>query len=230
MLKDSIELYYKLMPLKKLLRSGFVLWKVDADRIESVAEHSWSCCLLALTVAKEMKIDIDIEKVLKMLTLHEFEEVCIGDLTPYDKKDRNKEAERAREFFANNLKLDAEFIDIIDEFNERKTKEARFAKMIDYLDATLMTKYYQDQKQASLDVLKSDPALNDKVRKVKLFAEKIDAGYDLSDLFYFYGQDRFEEFGIDENVWFDTIKKVKVLDSPDSTVEEAAKADPSNER
>lgn len=146
------------------------------------------------------------------------------------KRIATKRPSEQENFFVNNLKLDAEFIDIIDEFNKRKTKEARFAKMIDYLDATLMTKYYQDQKQASLDVLKSDPALNDKVRKVKLFAEKIDAGYDLSDLFYFYGQDRFEEFGIDENVWFDTIKKVKVLDSPDSTTKETTKAEPIKER
>lgn len=205
----AIKLYYKIMPLKNLLRSGFIFWGANAERIESVAEHSWSCCLLALTIQKETKAKLNLEKILKMLVIHEFEEVYIGDLTPFDKQDKQVATAKARDFFVNDLKLDKEFLSLIDEFNESKTKEARFCKMIDRLDATLMTKYYEDKGQLSITSIKNSPEKLRSICEKESLKDKLQSNCDVSDLFYFYSQDLLSEFGIDEKMWFKKIKKIK---------------------
>ena len=67
--------------LKKLIRTGWKDWNVKRERVESVAEHIYGVQMLALAMYSEYQYDIDIEKVLYMLAVHELEETIIGDLT-----------------------------------------------------------------------------------------------------------------------------------------------------
>ena len=53
----------------------------EKERLESVAEHIYGCLILAIAINSEYKLNLDMYKVLKMLTLHELEEVLMGDLT-----------------------------------------------------------------------------------------------------------------------------------------------------
>ncbi len=68
--------------LKTIMRKS---WTSDNSRRESVAEHSWMMCLLALTLFDQLDTKIDQLKVLKMITIHDLVEVFAGDIAVWEK-------------------------------------------------------------------------------------------------------------------------------------------------
>ena len=61
MLKDGIEFYYQACQLKDLLRQGAVQWGVKKERLESIAEHTYGCMILAIVLHSELKLDINLD-------------------------------------------------------------------------------------------------------------------------------------------------------------------------
>ena len=89
MLKNAFKFYYKATELKDMLRQGAVQWNVNKERLESIAEHTYGCMILAISRHSELGIDINLGRVLEMLAIHELEELFIGDVTPLDNIDKN---------------------------------------------------------------------------------------------------------------------------------------------
>ena len=85
-IENAMRFYLLATKLKYKIRSGWdsTHWNVTSERVESVAEHVYGTLILAVGLSSEFKIDLDMEKVLKMLTIHEIGEVLIGDITPFD--------------------------------------------------------------------------------------------------------------------------------------------------
>lgn len=81
---NVLEFYFLANKLKEVIRSGWKQWNVSRDRLESVAEHVFSTCTLAIAIESEYHYNIDLSKVLMMLVLHETEEILIPDITPCD--------------------------------------------------------------------------------------------------------------------------------------------------
>ena len=82
--EENVVKYYVLCNrLKDVIRTGWKDWHVDRDRIESVAEHVYGTQMLAIAMQSEYGYDIDISKVILMLSIHELGEVVIGDLTQF---------------------------------------------------------------------------------------------------------------------------------------------------
>ena len=77
--------------LKDVLRKGWQDWSVKRERLESVAEHIYGVQMLAIAMRSEFGYKVNIEKVLKMLAVHEIEEIIIGDLTLFDIDRETKE-------------------------------------------------------------------------------------------------------------------------------------------
>lgn len=96
---DAIDFYSKVYKLKTLLRAGWVKKGIPAGRIESVAEHCFGMSILAISIWQQMKINLNIEKVLIMIAIHEFGEVYIGDITPMDGIDKKQKYEMERKAF-----------------------------------------------------------------------------------------------------------------------------------
>lgn len=156
-LKNSMRFYMLATQLKYKIRSGWDKshWNVSKDRVESIAEHVYGTCILALSIDSEFKTNLDINKVIKMLVLHELGEVIIGDITPFDnitpEEKMKKEHEAMREVIGD-LVNQEEFLSLLFEFDEKKTKEAIFAHHCDKLEADIQAKVYQDMGcQHSLD-------------------------------------------------------------------------------
>lgn len=146
---NVLDFYYLTISLKDLVRGGWKDWNVQRERLESVAEHIYSTCMLAIAIHSEfLSYPINLEKVIMMLTVHELEEIFISDITPFDNVTPEEKLERGHaaihEVLAP-LKLGYKYEALIFEFDERKTPEAQFAYMCDKLDADLMSLYY-DQK------------------------------------------------------------------------------------
>jgi len=82
--------------LKEEIRQGWVYWNIDKHRLESIAEHAYGVSMLAIAIDSEYDFDINIERVIKMLVLHELEEIIIGDMTPIDDVCDQEKLEKGR--------------------------------------------------------------------------------------------------------------------------------------
>lgn len=148
-LNDAMRFYLLATQLKYKIRSGWDEnhWNISKERIESIAEHVYGTCILAISIDSEFKTNLDINKVIKMLVIHELGEVVIGDITPFDnitpEEKMEKEHEAIKEVLGNLIKKD-EFYSLLLEFDDKKTKEAIFAHHCDKLEADIQAKVYQD--------------------------------------------------------------------------------------
>ena len=76
-IKKLLQFYLLATELKDKIRSGWEVWNIDRERVESVAEHIYSTCILAIAIDSEFDFDINLPKVVMMIFLHEIEEVKI---------------------------------------------------------------------------------------------------------------------------------------------------------
>lgn len=162
--QNVIEYYVLCNKLKNIIRTGWIDWKVKRSRIESVAEHIYGTQMLAIAIYSEYKYDIDIKKVILMLALHELEEIKIGDLTPFQitREEKKKIGKKAVQEIIKNLNIKDDIENIIDEFDERETKEALFAHHIDKLECSLQCKLYDEENCVDLNNQEGNNTCNDK--------------------------------------------------------------------
>ncbi len=111
---------------------------LSTGRRESVAEHSWRVALLTMVLAPEMENKLDIGKVVMMLTIHDIAEIEAGDHHAWRPKLKNKtKLERiGLKKLVKNLpeKQQKTIIALWEEYEAKKTPEAKFAKAIDKLE------------------------------------------------------------------------------------------------
>ena len=119
--------------LKSVLRASRL---IDGSRRENSAEHSWHIMLYALVLADQAAGDVRIDRVLRMLLLHDLVEIDAGDAPIHGNVDHAamaaKETAAADRLFG--LLPDdqaLEFRALWDEFEAAHTSDARFAKAID---------------------------------------------------------------------------------------------------
>jgi len=116
----------------------------DGSRQENSAEHSWHLAVMALALAGHAPPGTDLGRVLAMLVLHDLVEIDAGDLFLYSDGAalaRQEQAERAaadRIFAILPDSQAAELRGLWDEFEERRTPEARFARALDRLQPMLL--------------------------------------------------------------------------------------------
>jgi len=126
--------------LKGVLRQTML---AGPGRRENSAEHSWHLAVMAVTLGEHAPPGTDIGRVTAMLLLHDLVEIDAGDLFVYAdeaQQARQEEAERAaadRLFALLPTDQAAGFRGLWDEFEERRTPEARFARGLDRLQPML---------------------------------------------------------------------------------------------
>jgi len=191
--KNVINYYVLCNRLKDVIRTGWKDWNVKRERVESVAEHIYGVQMLAIAMKSEYQYDIDITKVIMMLAVHELEEIVIGDLTQFQisKEEKIKIGHEAIHKVLKDL-LDKEYIiNLIYEFDERKTKEAIFAYQCDKLECDIQSKLYDLENCVDLnDQVNNKTFNNDEVQ------ELLNKGYSFSDMWLTFGQNR---YNYDEN-------------------------------
>jgi putative hydrolase of HD superfamily len=139
-LSRQLEFIAEAGRLKGVLRQTML---ADPARRENSAEHSWHLAVLALTLAEYALPGTDLARVVAMLTLHDLVEVDAGDLSAYAPQPdqvRQQAAERAAadRLFALLPADQAGTMRLLwDEFEERASLEARFAKALDRLQPVL---------------------------------------------------------------------------------------------
>ena len=149
---NVIQFYVLCNKLKDVIRTGWKLWGVKRERVESVAEHVYGTQMLAIAMYSEFEYRLDISKVLTMLAVHELEETVIGDLTLFeiDKKSKNELGHEAVKKILSNLVKGEKIDKLIIEFDERKSPESQFAFFCDKLEGDLQCKLYDEQNCVNL--------------------------------------------------------------------------------
>ena len=110
--------------------------KADDNRFENSAEHSWHISLMALILADYAEEPVDINRVVKMLLLHDVVEIDAGDTFAFDTEASAKqealEISAAKRLFGI-LPDDQrdEMLALWLEFEKAETTDARFAKAMD---------------------------------------------------------------------------------------------------
>ncbi|MBW6467183.1 MAG: HD domain-containing protein [Brevefilum sp.] len=109
----------------------------DGSRQENTAEHSWHAALSALILAPYANEPVDVDKVIRMLLIHDLIEIEAGDTFAYDQPDvlarqEQLEIDAAQVVFGKmRSPLREELRALWDEFEARVTPESKFAKAID---------------------------------------------------------------------------------------------------
>ena len=207
-IKNLLQFYLLATELKNKIRSGWKVWNIDKERVESVAEHIYGTCILAISIDSEFELDIDIYKVVMMLLLHEIEEIKIGDLTPFDKitkEEKRQQGKKAVEEILSTLNKRIQYIELIDEFENMKTKESIFAKMCDKLEADIQCKIYCEEN--CIDINKNVNSHLLKNTRIKKLLEQGESS--LADLFIEYDRPIYTEKVFEDIV--DFVKKNDLL-------------------
>lgn len=114
---------------------------VGLDRFENAAEHSWHVCLCALMLKDHANDPINIDRVLKMLLIHDLCEIDAGDTLVYASDTAEVKAkERAGVKRVLGMLPEvqaARYICLWDEFEEGVTADAVYARAIDRLPPLL---------------------------------------------------------------------------------------------
>lgn len=109
---------------------------IGLERYENSAEHSWQIALLATILAKHAEEDVDLEKVIKMLLIHDLGEIEADDVFFFDEAARAaaREAELRgiRKLFALlPASVAGELESLWLEFDGGDSPEAKFARAVD---------------------------------------------------------------------------------------------------
>ena len=140
----SIDFLKDAQNLKNIYRQGWIE-KLKISSPESVGDHTYFMAIMGMIFSS--KTNLNTEKILKMILIHDLAESKIGDLTPEKLPfDEKKDLENSAFFkICQNLSKDTrlEFLELWKEFQENITLESKFVHQIDKLEMAFQAKIYE---------------------------------------------------------------------------------------
>jgi putative hydrolases of HD superfamily len=129
---QTLDFIVEIEKLKSVIRNTR---PVGLERYENSAEHSWHVCLSALMLKDYANEPVDINRVIKMLLIHDLGEIDAGDTIIYasetTENKQNEEAGLKRIFDLLPDGRGAEYLSLWHEFEAGETAESKYAKAID---------------------------------------------------------------------------------------------------
>ncbi|MEH6534100.1 MAG: HD domain-containing protein [Photobacterium frigidiphilum] len=129
---QTLDFIVEIEKLKSVIRNTR---PVGLERYENSAEHSWHVCISALMLKDYANEPVDINRVIKMLLIHDLGEIDAGDTIIYASETaenkQNEEAGLKRIFDLLPDGLGDEYLSLWHEFEAGETAESKYAKAID---------------------------------------------------------------------------------------------------
>lgn len=123
--------------LKNTYRSSHT----STGRTESVAEHTWRLCLMALILETYFP-EVDMSRVIKICIVHDLGEIINGDIPAPDQSNTEGKSQNERNDFLELISslpehLRSELLELWDEYENASSKEAKIAKAFDKLETII---------------------------------------------------------------------------------------------
>ena len=160
------EILSEIYNLKKTKRSGWIITGRDLDEreTESVSDHSWGACILAMLFLPDSKKEYlkmfktkkcndngyNKNKIITMLVVHDMAEAYTGDVPFGYKTNQDKKKEKARWCYYDSLAKHSPFKNLStikklwDEYEENKSINAKIAKDIDQIESFTQLIMYKE--------------------------------------------------------------------------------------
>ena len=172
---DVLKLYYQFIHLKDLYRQGWLTHIIGLDaenRVESVADHSWSVTILCMSIIQKYHLDLNLEKCMKIALVHELGEIYAGDFIPnqVSKEEKHILEEKAVDSLLNEASFDNDFKELWLEYENQLSEEAVFVKQVDKLEPML---------QAPAFGVKTKDYFNDECITIPCLKELLEESYEL---------------------------------------------------
>lgn len=142
-LKRDVELIFETGTLRFVDR----MWKqLFGPELQNDAEHTFRIVWVALILAnmalsgRNRKLKIDINKIIKMVLVHDLVESRTGDTHYLSRRYTKRNDILAAKDIFKSTSLEKEFITIFEEYEKRETIEAKIAKDADNLDIDIETR------------------------------------------------------------------------------------------
>lgn len=132
----------KLNELKQTSRVGWLESGINPNEVEDVAQHTFETVSITLLLGESSRRDIDMEKALKIATIHDWAESITGDFSKDlteqigEKMKEDIEENILKSLLSNGEKVDRlkdEYLDFWREYCKGKTIEAKLVKIADKL-------------------------------------------------------------------------------------------------
>lgn len=125
---------------KKIGRQTYL---TGATRKENDAEHAWHMAVMTLFLSEYANEEIDVLRTISMLLIHDLVEIDAGDTYAYDETGKATQREREEKAADRIFSLLPEeqgrkLRDLWEEFEERKTPEAKFARTMDNIQPLML--------------------------------------------------------------------------------------------
>ncbi len=169
---DVLKFYFQYNQMKNIYRQGWITHLVGMDhekKTESIADHSYSVAMLALIIIEKYKLDLNMEKCLKLALTHELGEIYEGDHVAYsmDKEEKHQLELVAVDKLLESIDFENDLKKLWMEYDEGKTKEAEFIKQVDKLECIIQGCCYGlDSKYIYDSSVIKDPCLIDILNEV----------------------------------------------------------------
>ena len=111
----------------------------SSGRHESVAEHCWRTALMAMLLEKEFP-QADMNKVIKMILIHDLGEAFTGDIPCFEKSsnDEKKESRVLDDWVQSFPEPErTQWLELYAEMNALETQEAKIYKALDKMEAVI---------------------------------------------------------------------------------------------
>ncbi len=140
---ENLEKIFNFLHKIENLKSTLRCIKTTSGRKESSAEHSWRLALITFIIADELRLNVDVNRAIKIALVHDLAEALTGDINAMliaEGKFSKSEKERQEIEAIINLQktlpevIGKEISGLWHEYNDNKTKEAKFVKALDKIE------------------------------------------------------------------------------------------------
>jgi putative hydrolase of HD superfamily len=140
-----VDFLFEVGMLKRTPRSG---WQFLGAGSESVAEHVFRATMIAFVLAR-MDNTVDADKVMRLALVHDLPETRTGDLNYVNQKYVAADEGRAADDMTRDLPFADELRELLKEYREERSPEARLAHDADQIEMLLQLKEHVDSGRPS---------------------------------------------------------------------------------
>ena len=139
----NLEKIFNFLHAIENLKSTLRYSKTTSGRTESSADHSWRLALTTFIIADELKLDLDVNRSIKIALVHDLAEALTGDIDAIliaegkvSAEDKNKQEIEAIIKLKETLPetIGKQISDLWYEYDKCTTREAKFVKALDKIE------------------------------------------------------------------------------------------------